>query len=61
MEDQTFKEFIFEHIEGSGIRWDYASKKLGVKYRTLLSWKNGERVPNQFTQDAVIEKIKSIF
>ena len=59
MEEQTFKEFIFENIEGSGMRWDYAAVKLGVKYRTLLSWKNGERIPTQFTQDAVIEKINS--
>lgn len=61
MDKEEFKEFIFEHIEGSGIRWDYAAKKLGVNYRTLLSWKNGDRTPNQFVKDSIIEKIKLLF
>lgn len=61
MIEQDFDEFLREHISGSGIRWDYAAVKLGVKYKTLLSWKTGKRTPNQFVQDAIVEKITKLF
>lgn len=56
MED--FKEFLYENIKGSGVKWTIAARRLKVPYDTLMKWKNGTVNPPEYIKELVKKEIE---
>lgn len=53
----TFAGTLAEAIRKTGKPMTEIAATLGIPYRTMQDWRAGKRVPNAFTQGAVLEQI----
>lgn len=47
-------------IRQTGMPLRKVAEEVDISYRTLQSWKLGQRTPNRYTQDAIMAQIKEL-
>ena len=47
-------------IRQTGMPLRKVAEAVDIPYRTLQSWKIGQRTPNRYTQDAIMAQIKEL-